>query len=128
ALDAARPGAALADQGQPNHRLWRKVWRTRRAEPGARSERAANAGSRIGSVSSICPDRRGPDRGGRVTQEGERDQGSPGATPTAPGLMTFGSPSAGEVFAERYGLEAHVDTDAAGREVWRGIGGLLARR
>ncbi|MGE5829549.1 MAG: protein kinase family protein [Micromonosporaceae bacterium] len=63
-----------------------------------------------------------------MTQEGERRQGTPGATPTAPGLMTFGSPAAGDVFAERYGLEAHVDTDAAGRQIWRGIDVLLRRQ
>jgi eukaryotic-like serine/threonine-protein kinase len=62
-----------------------------------------------------------------VTQEGERHQDAPGVTPTAPGVMTFGSPSAGDVFAERYRLEAPVDTDAAGRQIWRGIDIVLRR-
>jgi hypothetical protein len=41
--------------------------------------------------------------------------------------MTFGSPVVGDLFAERYRLEEHVDTDAAGRQIWRGIDVVLRR-
>src|SRR5262245_61809572 len=47
--------------------------------------------------------------------------------PGAPGVMTFGTPTLGELFAERYRLEEHVDTDAAGRQIWRGIDVVLRR-
>ena len=30
-----------------------------------------------------------------------------------PGVMTFGEPAEGEIFADRYQLQEHVDTDAA---------------
>ena len=42
-------------------------------------------------------------------------------------VMTFGAPSVGEVLAERYQLEAHVNNDSAGRQVWRGIDVILRR-
>ena len=42
-------------------------------------------------------------------------------------VMTFGAPTAGEVLAERYQLEAHVNDDSAGRQVWRGIDVILRR-
>jgi hypothetical protein len=41
--------------------------------------------------------------------------------------MTFGPSSTGELFAERYRLEEHVDTDAAGRQIWRGFDMVLKR-
>ncbi|MCO8275261.1 protein kinase family protein [Actinoplanes sp. TRM 88003] len=41
--------------------------------------------------------------------------------------MTFGAPTAGEVLAERYQLEEHVNDDSAGRQVWRGIDVILRR-
>src|ERR1700755_1041312 len=41
--------------------------------------------------------------------------------------MTFGAPTVGEVLAERYQLEAHVNNDSAGRQVWRGIDVILRR-
>lgn len=44
-----------------------------------------------------------------------------------PGVMTFGEPVEGEVLAERYRLEERVDTDAAGRQIWRGIDVVLQR-
>jgi len=68
-----------------------------------------------------------------VTHEGEGRRGAPGTTPPgAPGVMTFGTghdkpPAVGDVFAERYRLEEHVDTDAAGRQIWRGIDVVLRR-
>ena len=41
--------------------------------------------------------------------------------------MTFGAPTAGEILAERYQLEEHIDNDSAGRQVWRGIDVILRR-
>jgi hypothetical protein len=41
--------------------------------------------------------------------------------------MTFGPSATGELFAERYRLEEHVDTDAAGRQIWRGFDVVLKR-
>jgi tRNA A-37 threonylcarbamoyl transferase component Bud32 len=62
--------------------------------------------------------------GGLVTQVGEghetaADEGGP--------VLTFGVPTAGEVLAERYQLEEHVNNDSAGRQVWRGIDVVLRR-
>jgi hypothetical protein len=62
--------------------------------------------------------------GGLVTQVGEghettADEGGP--------VLTFGAPTAGEVLAERYQLEEHVNNDSAGRQVWRGIDVILRR-
>jgi hypothetical protein len=62
--------------------------------------------------------------GGRVTQVGE---GQETAAETAGPVMTFGAPTVGEVLAERYQLEEHVNNDAAGRQVWRGIDVILRR-
>src|SRR5687767_5327028 len=60
-------------------------------------------------------------RGGRrVSHEGEEHRATPG-------VMTYGATTAGEVLAERYRLEDHVDTDAAGRQIWRGIDTVLRR-
>ncbi|GAA0451015.1 hypothetical protein Ade02nite_75890 [Paractinoplanes deccanensis] len=42
-------------------------------------------------------------------------------------VMTFGAPAAGEVLAERYRLEEHVNNDSAGRQVWRGLDVILRR-
>ena len=42
-------------------------------------------------------------------------------------VMTFGTPTVGEVLADRYQLEEHVNNDSAGRQVWRGIDVILRR-
>ncbi len=42
-------------------------------------------------------------------------------------IMTFGAPMAGEVLADRYRLEEHINNDAAGRQVWRGVDVVLRR-
>ncbi|MDY7089184.1 MAG: protein kinase family protein [Actinomycetota bacterium] len=42
-------------------------------------------------------------------------------------VMTFGAPTVGEILAERYQLEEHVNDDSAGRQVWRGIDVILRR-
>jgi hypothetical protein len=44
-----------------------------------------------------------------------------------PGLMIFGAPVVGEVLAERYELQEHINNDAVGRQVWRGIDVILRR-
>ena len=41
--------------------------------------------------------------------------------------MTFGAATAGEVLVDRYRLEEHIDTDTAGRQIWRGIDTVLRR-
>jgi eukaryotic-like serine/threonine-protein kinase len=62
--------------------------------------------------------------GGRVTQVGEgHETAADGAGP----VMTFGAPTVGEILAERYQLEEHVNNDSAGRQVWRGIDVILRR-
>ena len=62
--------------------------------------------------------------GGRVTQVGE---GHETAADDAGPVMTFGAPTVGEILAERYQLEEHVNNDSAGRQVWRGIDVILRR-
>jgi hypothetical protein len=44
-----------------------------------------------------------------------------------PGLLIFGAPTIGEVLAERYQLQEHINNDAVGRQVWRGIDVILRR-
>ncbi|MEU5938927.1 protein kinase family protein [Micromonospora sp. NPDC047548] len=61
--------------------------------------------------------------GGRVTQVGEGQA----AEETAPPVMTFGAPTAGEILAERYELVKHINNDSAGRLVWRGVDVVLRR-
>jgi hypothetical protein len=58
-----------------------------------------------------------------VTQIGEGHE----AAETAPPVLTFGAPSRGEILAERYQLEEHINDDSAGRQVWRGIDVVLRR-
>ncbi|MFD1364932.1 protein kinase family protein [Actinoplanes sichuanensis] len=62
--------------------------------------------------------------GGLVTQVGE---GHETAADEAGPVLTFGAPTAGEVLAERYQLEEHVNNDSAGRQVWRGTDVILRR-
>jgi eukaryotic-like serine/threonine-protein kinase len=50
-----------------------------------------------------------------------------GGPPGVPGVMTFGTAAAGEVLVNRYRLEDHIDTDTAGRQIWRGIDTVLRR-
>jgi hypothetical protein len=59
-----------------------------------------------------------------VTQVGE---GHETAADEAGPVMTFGAPTVGEILAERYQLEEHVNNDSAGRQVWRGIDVILRR-
>jgi hypothetical protein len=59
-----------------------------------------------------------------VTQVGE---GHETAADADGPVMTFGAPTAGEILAERYQLEAHVNNDSAGRQVWRGVDVILRR-
>src|ERR1044072_1838675 len=62
--------------------------------------------------------------GGRVTQVGE---GRETAADEAGPVMTFGAPTVGEILAERYQLEEHVNDDSAGRQVWKGVDVILRR-
>ncbi len=59
-----------------------------------------------------------------MTQVGE---GHETAADDAGPVMTFGAPTVGEILAERYQLEEHVNNDSAGRQVWRGIDVILRR-
>jgi hypothetical protein len=59
-----------------------------------------------------------------VTQVGE---GHETAADADGPVMTFGAPTVGEILAERYQLEEHVNNDSAGRQVWRGIDVVLRR-
>ena len=59
-----------------------------------------------------------------MTQVGE---GHETTADEAAQVMTFGAPAVGEILAERYQLEAHVNDDSAGRQVWRGIDVILRR-
>ena len=43
------------------------------------------------------------------------------------GVMTAGTSVAGEILAGRYRLEEHINNDAHGRQVWRGIDVVLRR-
>lgn len=42
-------------------------------------------------------------------------------------VMTFGAPTVGEILADRYRLEEHINDDSAGRQVWRGVDVVLRR-
>ena len=53
--------------------------------------------------------------------EGPESPGTPGV------LTTFGTPTVGEVLAERYELQEHINDDSFGRQVWRGIDVILRR-
>ncbi len=59
-----------------------------------------------------------------MTQVGE---GQEAAAETAQPVMTFGAPTVGEILAERYQLEEHVNNDSAGRQIWRGVDVVLRR-
>jgi hypothetical protein len=62
-------------------------------------------------------------KGGRVAQPDEGHEAS-GATPR---VLTFGSPSVGEILADRYQLEEHIGNDSLGRQLYRGIDVILRR-
>ncbi len=49
--------------------------------------------------------------GGRVTQVGEGRE----AAEAVPSVMTLGEPAVGDVMADRYQLDEHVNDDSAGR-------------
>jgi serine/threonine protein kinase len=61
--------------------------------------------------------------GARVAELGE-GHGVPGGSPQ---ILTFGSPTVGEVLAERYQLEEHIGNDSLGRQLYRGIDVILRR-
>lgn len=45
----------------------------------------------------------------------------------APQVLTFGSPSIGEILADRYQVEEHLGDDAHGRQLYRGVDVVLRR-
>jgi len=57
-----------------------------------------------------------------VTQVGEGQEAVGPAPPT-----TFGAPRVGEVLADRYQLEEHINDDSVGRQIWRGVDVILRR-
>jgi hypothetical protein len=59
-----------------------------------------------------------------VTQVGE---GQETTAEEAGPVQTFGAPTVGEILAERYQVEEHVNNDSAGRQVWRGVDVVLRR-
>jgi len=61
--------------------------------------------------------------GGPVTQVGEGQE----ADEATPPVLTVGAPTVGEVLADRYELAEHINDDAAGRQVWRGVDVVLRR-
>src|SRR5947207_8322594 len=61
-------------------------------------------------------------REGRVTQVDEGPE-----SPATPAVLTVGAPTLGEVLAERYELQEHINNDAFGRQVWRGVDVILRR-
>jgi hypothetical protein len=58
-----------------------------------------------------------------VTQVGEGQD----AVGPAPPMTAFGAPRAGEVLADRYQLEEHINDDSVGRQIWRGVDVILRR-
>lgn len=42
-------------------------------------------------------------------------------------VMTFGAPTLGEILADRYRLEEHVNEDSFGRQMWRAVDVVLRR-
>lgn len=55
-----------------------------------------------------------------MSHEGEEHRATPG-------VMTFGAAAVGEMLSDRYRLDEHVDTDSAGRQIWRGFDTVLRR-
>ncbi len=63
-----------------------------------------------------------------MSHDGEGHHAVPGGGPPGvPGVMTFGAPAPGEVLGERYRLDEHANTDAAGRQIWKGTDTVLRR-
>lgn len=62
-----------------------------------------------------------------MSHDGHGHRAPSGAPPT-PGVITFGGFAPGDLLAERYRLDEHVDNDAAGREIWRGTDTVLRRQ
>ena len=63
-----------------------------------------------------------------MSHDGEGPQAAPSGPPGMPGVMTFGTPVVGELLVDRYRLEEHVNTDATGRQIWRGLDTVLRRQ
>jgi hypothetical protein len=61
--------------------------------------------------------------GGRVPENSEGHE-APGAVPQ---VLTFGTPTRGEILADRYQLDEHIGNDSLGRQLWRGVDVVLRR-
>lgn len=62
-----------------------------------------------------------------MTHAGDARRTGTGGYAQVPGVMTFGAATTGEVLVDRYRLEEHIDTDTAGRQIWRGVDVVLRR-
>lgn len=62
-----------------------------------------------------------------MTHAGDARHTGTGGYPQVPGVMTYGAAATGEVLVDRYRLEEHIDTDTAGRQIWRGVDTVLRR-
>ncbi|HEX6872607.1 MAG TPA: protein kinase family protein [Micromonosporaceae bacterium] len=62
-----------------------------------------------------------------MSHDGDAHLAAPGEAQSARTVMTFGAAAAGDVLAGRYQLDEHIDTDSAGRQIWRGIDMVLRR-
>ncbi|HYN93119.1 MAG TPA: protein kinase family protein [Pilimelia sp.] len=62
-----------------------------------------------------------------VLTAGDPSGDAPGAEEADAGRPSVGAPTVGEILAERYQLEEHINDDSAGRQVWRGIDVILRR-
>jgi len=58
-----------------------------------------------------------------VTQVGEGHN----AAEATPAMTAFGAPHVGEILADRYQLEEHINDDSVGRQIWRGVDVILRR-
>ncbi|MFC7481870.1 protein kinase family protein [Luedemannella flava] len=63
-----------------------------------------------------------------TTHVGGGQEATPGATQGAPGLMTTPTGEDPQLLAGRYRLDEQINTDAAGRQIWRGVDVVLRRQ
>jgi eukaryotic-like serine/threonine-protein kinase len=63
-----------------------------------------------------------------TTHVGGGQEATPGATPGSPGLMTARTGDPQQLLGGRYRLDEQINTDAAGRQIWRGVDVVLRRQ
>ena len=63
-----------------------------------------------------------------TTHVGGGQEATPGTTPGTPGLMTAHTGDSPTLLAGRYRLDEQINTDAAGRQIWRGVDLVLRRQ